>query len=103
MQTSGRKSRADGIFFLRSQGRLSLFQSDLIQVESNQLDAVCAVVLNNESAHPNVTASDSENFAVVYSARFSMSWSAWLPHEKRPVSFLSINPSKSEAKKELQI
>lgn len=25
------------------------------------------------------------------------------PHEKRPVSFLSINPSKSEAKKELQI
>lgn len=64
MHSLGPKSGAVGILFLRSQGRLSLVQSDLIQVESNQLDAVCAVVLNNKSAHPKVTASDSENSGI---------------------------------------
>lgn len=81
----GRNFRADGIVFLRSQDGLSLSQPDLIQVESSPLDAACAAVLNNESAHPKVTAK-----TLLYFARFSMLWSAWLS-AREEACLISLN------------
>lgn len=66
MQSLGRKSEADGILFLRSQGRLLLFESDLIQVESSPINSMlyapwCSIM---SLPHPKVRASDSENSGI---------------------------------------
>lgn len=55
------------------------------KVESSPLDAACAAVLNNESAHPKVTAK-----TLLYFARFSMLWSAWLS-AREEACLISLN------------